>query len=396
MRDVEAVLDALVPAAEHVGDWEAVLRDARGRGTRWAPVALAALVAAIAAGVLFWPASADQGSVLERALAAVGEGPVLHVVYRVEWGGTLVNLETGERRPARAESEIWDDPARGLHTVSRLEGVIQSQHTYRPGERHPPEERLLVDASAYRAALSSGQARVVGDDVVQGRPVYWIQFRGEWNYDVADGREHELAKQVAVDRETYRPVYVREALDGRPVPYTGGAIEVFETLPEEAVDFAKLPSDPLISGRFSEGPVREVGLQEAGETLGRRPVWAGRKLDGLPLASVWEYEYGAGYDARTHPWRERQPALAISYGGVGERPARLYVRPAKPHVLLVETAKPPITGGFRGAGRYRPPEGWLIYFGGFGVARVHGVYVEISGSDERLVVAAARALEPMP
>ena len=47
--------------------------------------AVAALVAVIAGVIALWPASnGTGGSVLDRALAATGEGAVLHLVYEGE------------------------------------------------------------------------------------------------------------------------------------------------------------------------------------------------------------------------------------------------------------------------------------------------------------------------
>ena len=55
---------------------------------------------------------------IDRALAATGEGPVLHLVYESDLPHTLVDLETGERTELRAEHEVWFDPEAGLRETS--------------------------------------------------------------------------------------------------------------------------------------------------------------------------------------------------------------------------------------------------------------------------------------
>src|SRR5207253_6827430 len=104
-----------------------------------------------------------------------GDGPVLHVGIRSGWGGTLVDLATGAGTQLHGEEEIWYDPARGVHDVSRFEGVVQGDAVYPPGRVPYLDRTLAVLANGYRQALRDGTARVLGPDVVDGRPVYWIR-----------------------------------------------------------------------------------------------------------------------------------------------------------------------------------------------------------------------------
>ena len=76
--EILEALDRAVPRYDdRHGDWDAVAADLRRRRTM-SVGALAAVALAVAAAVLLWPASSHQGGVLDRALAAVGDGPVLH------------------------------------------------------------------------------------------------------------------------------------------------------------------------------------------------------------------------------------------------------------------------------------------------------------------------------
>lgn len=119
------LLDTLTPSYDdRAGDWERVAADAnanarerRGRAPWWAARAVTVAVAAatVAALVLAWPFQADQPGLLERARAAIGDGPVLHVVLRGDWGGTLVDLESGKRSPVHGERGLvrqrpWSRP----------------------------------------------------------------------------------------------------------------------------------------------------------------------------------------------------------------------------------------------------------------------------------------------
>jgi hypothetical protein len=94
------LLDELTPSYDdRRGDWERVAVAAGRRRRRRVGVSVVMAVVAAVALALAWPFHAQHGGFFDRALAAVGDGPVLHVVLRGDWGGTLVDLRTGERSP---------------------------------------------------------------------------------------------------------------------------------------------------------------------------------------------------------------------------------------------------------------------------------------------------------
>ena len=286
---VAQALEAVTPTPTPDDRWAAVLREAARRRARraWAgrglTVAAAAVVAALLA--LAWPFAGERGGVLERARAAVGDGPVLHVVLRGEWGGTLVDLDSGRRTPVHAERELWYDAERRLvREVSRFGGVVQDAATYSVTDPERQATELVALLRDYRRALETGSARVAGEGDVDGIPVYWITVRREMLPDVADNRDHAFAHEVAVSRATYEPVALRTTRDGEPGPLTGQRILRLETLPRDAVDFSRTERDE-IRRAYKEG--REpIPLEEARHVLGHEVLWLGESHGDLRLAQA--------------------------------------------------------------------------------------------------------------
>lgn len=448
---VAELLDELTPTyKERTGDWERVTAAAgvrrRPSGRWWAArlVAGTAAVAAVAALVLAWPFSGEQPGLLERARAAIGDGPVLHVVLRGEWGGTLVDLESGERSPVHGESEIWYDTKRGrAHSLERLGSVVQNEELYEP--REPPAE-LVALGRDYRQALDAGTARLAGQATIDGEPVVWVTIRSELLPDVADGKNHEWAQQVAVSRRTYKPVALRSTRDGVPGPGTTQRVLDLELLPAGEGDFTAA-AGPSLDGAVVRQSREPVALEQAQETLGRPPLWLGRAYADLPLAQAFKEttsvgrrrevevtgaeakaalectklrgeeagacmrRVAAGSSLSVRPngvfrtegpivWGNQVTALVLFYGSVGDDPStyREDVIPLydRPYLAVAQTTDRSQLR--RGAGTYVPPEGSVFIAAGArtGVLQVAGVHITIEARDEEAILAAARALEPMP
>ena len=413
MQDVKELIERMEPARTERGDWSAVLRDSevRQRSALLRPLAgVAAAAAALFALALFQPWEGKNPTLLERALAAVGDGPVLHVVLRGEWGGTNVDLQTGARTPVYGENETWYDPQRNLvHSVLRLGGVVQSEQLYEPIKTPEPLAALARD---YREALRDGTARVTGEDVIGGERVSWITIHSEQLPDVADGRLHEWAQQVAVSQETAEPVATRETRDGKPGPFTGQRVLSLEMLPAGDGDFSKPDPESLESNAFSFQPFGEaLTVDDAAQVLGRQPLWAGRRLGDLELAGIGETETRVfrsepirrdGQPVRKVDWSNvvaSARGIVLFYGELGDDPSTFRKDDGplwdRPHVAIIEATKLLISP--RG-GTYVPPDGSLFLRAGrqAGVLETDGIYVTIEAPDEDLILAAARALEPMP
>jgi hypothetical protein len=295
----------------------------------------AAVVTACAVGALLL-ASPRQGSpsLVDKALAAVGGGPVLHVVVSqtAVFGGPVIDVETGKTLSRTLETEVWFDGGRDLKkTIFRLDGEVldeqleTSQGGWTRGgpiytcawiAAHPAEAtraRVSCNASGengptprvvpeipptlepalagfvdnYRSALASGEAREAGRGRVEGREVVWLEFRG-----------NRGSERVAVDAQTYVPLLIEQ--DGEPTY----RVTTAESLPYDESYFAKPPRTRTQTGG-SVASEREVTPAEAASVLGRRALWLGETWNGLRLAEVALEERTIGYGPDEEPGRVR-------------------------------------------------------------------------------------------
>jgi hypothetical protein len=445
MRDLNDAVERLEPMPDEPGDWHAVARDARRRRPvllgSVAGVAVAA--AALFALVLFEPWATERRTFLERALAAVDDGPVIHAVLRGDWGGTDVDLTTGARTPVHGENEIWYDRQRGLiRTVSRLGETVIHDSVY---EKDASPE-LVALARDYKAALESGSARTTGQDVIDGQPVTWVVVEAR-RLPHGDGKLREWTQQVAVSNETFKPVATQDFVDdGKAGRGSLQRVLEVEALPAAAVEFASPSSG--VEGPFTGGE-DPITREAVADVLGRAGVWLGEEHSGLRLARVSETFVRQGKQserALTGPeaedakecagamrrgerleseaclrmrdrrhgfsirgdtvyqhgpvvWGEKERGVSFFYGTLGDDPStyrmpRVPVR-SEPYVKLSITTEIPkmVVGG-----AYFPDEGTLFIAAGNrqGNLSYDGLYVVIQGSSPELILSAARALEPMP
>jgi hypothetical protein len=407
MKDVQETLDRLVPEPARMSDWEAVLRQARSR-RRSRAIQLAVATGVVALAALFAVApwrGGERVGVLDKALAAVGDGPVLHVVFRGDWGGQLVDLKTGERtKPLYGELEEWYDPNRGLvHQISRFGDSVEHEEVYK---RNQKDRELTVLWQDYREALKRGTARVVGQDVVDGVPVDWIIVRSLMLPDVADNKTHELAQQVAVSRETFKPVAMKYTRDRQPTREIE-RILLFETVPLNEEDFKGEPG-AAVSGRPMRSGSTPTKFENAAQILGRAPYWLGPEYAGLPLAqtrkeslAVGQSPDGGAYKAGRPRWGPEHTGVTFFYGTVGDDPNTIPVTENttpllnKPYVQIAQTTDRELL--MRGAlMKYVPAEGSMVLIPGVsGYLIRDGVYITIRASSDKLILDAARALTPM-
>jgi hypothetical protein len=401
MHLVDRALDELAPPRPGPDRWKEIERGARGPRDRWwrtfvplvaAPVALAVAIAVV---VLAWPFSGgSHGTLLERAAAAIGDGPVLHAVIQSGWGGTEIDLSTGERTAIHGEEELWYDSQRGVHDITSFAGVVQGDSVYAPGRVSYLDKTLGFLATDYRQALKNGAARVLGADTVDGRPVYWIRVDTQMLPDVADGKLHEWAHDVAVSKETLKPVATRETRDGNLSPDGISRIVSVETLGGGEGDFTASPS---VNGNGVAMRFEITGSltpEQADAVLGTTMLWSGSTLDGLPLTRIAKQVRSQGLNRSTGQWATTHTGITLFYGpsaggGIGQQP------PSGPFVRISETLTPDDQFQ-RGVRNYTPPEGKLLVFGAgtIGVMQSHGIRLSLEASSGELLFAAARSLAP--
>jgi hypothetical protein len=340
--------------------------------------ALVAVGAAVLVAVLLWPSGSGRNPVLDRALAAIGDGPVLHLVVRIPAGEELIDLGTGRTIVPKMEIESWSDRSlERFHFLIRENGRVI-------GEVLLPQDRtkgMHVDAndaaytalwSGYREALRSGKAKIVREGSVDGNPVYWLSF----------GSQRD---EVAVDRETYKPLVFRStSMGGR---HTDSRVLLMRTEPFTASAFERRSSapSPLDAGSsFSSG---ESGPVSPGKT-GQPWLRAGATIAGLDFTDVNQTQTTT--DGKTINGFQ---LLYGSESGFGDE-----------HSLTIDEAKrPEDSAAWKGI-----PEGFIRISTGEGSDQSqhaftmwtgylvrNGVYVTITtGVSREAVLEAARALRP--
>jgi hypothetical protein len=396
-------LDELTPPRPGPEAWDAIVDAAGGQRraqrpwlVRLLPVAGAAVAAILLA--LAWPFGGGRsGTILERAAAAVGDGPVLHAVIRSGWGGTLVDLDSGAREEIRGELEVWYDPERGIHEISRFAGVLQGEALYPPRRVSQLdsylEKTLSGLATGYRDALQNGTAYVLESGVVEGQAVHWIRVDTQMLPDVADNKLHEWAHDVAVSQDTFEPVATRETRDRKLGPDGISIVLSVETLPQGEGSFTRIAPEPaVLVTRVGFTGSGSLTPSEASSVLGHTALWAGQRVAGLDLTRIWKDERAEGYDRGRGAWEKTFTGVTFLYGPTDENG-----NPTGERFLRLSESTT-LDSGFRwGVRNFVPPEGsMLVLDGGRASLRKDGVYVALSASSEDILLSAARSLEPVP
>ena len=350
MKDVQQALDRLVPEPARMSAWEEVLRDARPR-TRSLGMQLAVVTGIAALAALFvvapWQGSERVG-ILDRALAAVGDKPVLHVVLESPRAGDqLVDLESGRPVVTMGMTEVWFDQARSLKkTATRIDGVLMDEmletpkggftqggviYTCRWIEEHPVEaakarvscpggepsseaQPSLDPALAnfvdhYQTALASGNARRISGNQVDGHDVIWIEF--------GIGRTLE---RVALDKSTYTPVLIS-------TPYGSQRVRTVETVPFEQRLFSRPKPDerPAPAGGSVIAEQELGSMSAANPIFGGRVLWLGPAWRGLRLTSVKRQVLGMSYGPRSEREPSRTVGVELSYSTGADGPTAIQV-----------------------------------------------------------------------
>jgi hypothetical protein len=384
------------------------------RSVRFALVAMLAVVGTVIAVVLSF---SERGpSLTDRALAALGTGPVIHAVVQYSSPkDVVVNLATGESYERIHATEYWFDRARSLlHTRLTTDGRMLTEIVETPAGSdsdlgHYPgglaaqlDPALAGFVTRYREALASGQAKVVGQEQVDGRDVTLLRIR----------LDHGASEDVGVDSATYRPLFFRVNLQprvgsiSREIPTW--QVATIESLPRDPSYFAKPTlSAPRPTGGGG-GPTRELTPDQAANALERTALWVGRRFNAVRLARVQFQQVQTDY---TDGSRHEGNKLKFTYGDLGPT-GRL--RTSEPWLIVAEAASVAASYqlGFNDGGDPPAPEGSIVVKDNSlfvqpshpaiperaewtGRLIRNGMYIELSASSRELLLAAARALGPL-
>jgi hypothetical protein len=429
MRDVQETLDRHTPEPARMSDWDAVLRDARPRRrSPFLQLGLATGVVGLAALFVVAPwKGAERVGILDRALAAVGDQPVLHILLEHSArGDEVVDLESGRPVVRKLTTEVWFDDSRGLKkTISRIDGAPLDEMLETPQggfteggviytcawiAEHPVEaakarvscpggsdsrrasgaQRVSLDPALasfvdhYRAALASGEARRIRDGQVDGHAVTWIAFRIK---EPGRSASTPTFERVAIDKDTYKPLLI--STDSESV-----RVRDIETVPFDE----RLFSRPRRVERPSVGNVvaeSDLKIGAAGTTLpGGNALWLGEEWQGLHLASVKRQELSTGYG----PFSTREPSRAVGVEleySQGVLPAAAGSHAA---VIVREATSCPFAYAWScGAGD--PKEGTIELGEGRSLLRIGGLFVTIwdfRAARQPSTLQLARSLQPVP
>jgi hypothetical protein len=367
-----------------------------------------AVIVAVVVAVLVAPWR-DSPLATERALAALGHLPVIHAVMEHSPPRqSVIHLASGRERLEATRWEFWYDDERDLlrgrlsvggkplpwtEYLHTPEGFFTDRGVRRDQMRPPQlDPALETFASGYREALDSGEATVVGEEVVDDREAVILRFA------LPPGPSGEQrSEEVAVDADDYRPLRFRFSSNAVPWSEAPRVVEI-ETIPRDPRDFEPPgSSEPRPAGQTGVDE-RRLTPAEAATALGRPVFWPGRAVDGVELAQIdlmrlttpWTdgrvtkghslvFRYGA--DRRTAHF-EGKPSLFITEGTSAEASLRsdLGGPMLEPEELRLS-----------GVGRTESgdPEMW------FGSMRLDGVYISFESPQRDLILAAAKAMVPL-
>jgi hypothetical protein len=395
--DVVALL-ADEPELLAVADAIAATMPVRRLTRRWPALMAAALTVVVAlVAVAAWE-RAGSSSLVERALAAVGEGPVAHVVIEQPTENVYVDLRSGERTPQLQQVELWIDERRSLeHKIIRIDGRVVEEMLVTPellASPHPPvytcawitahpaaakRARVSCDpkdahlgytpqldpalanfVDGYRSALENGTAKEIGSGEIDGRPVTWLSLQHAWT------------AEVAVDEDTGKPVRVRRAERSYDVL-------LLETLSASEGNFRareRTRPQPVSGSAGAQGP---IPLAKAAEWV-RGAHWAGPTVRGLSLSEVELQFPTTGFGPDSGRPVERGVGVTLVYGHDGE-------------LRIQQSTKPQMAYAWNSGALPREGTVLLGFFGGWLIK--DGVYVRIWSQDPNIVLEVARALRPI-
>lgn len=382
----------LLAVADAVGATQRVHRRWSASVPRRTVIALAGVGIAAVLVLVFALGRGGAPSIVDRALAAVGEGPVLHAITRMPDPSTTARIElsTGrETAPATLEAEMWLHEKRGvLHVINRRDGRVVADGAFRYTDITEDPLEAIYDpfqlAGLYRRALEDGHMREVGSGVLLGRPVVWLEARGPAPGDPSK----ELVWRAALDRESWQLLALRMLVDEKPA-FELDVVQL-EALPEGSHVFPR-------AGPFS-------GVTSTGSAVSLDPVTLARARDALPVPAAWAGKSVAGetfHSAQTFtevsdpPGAESTRGVELRYG----EPKEIFFHPITVRQVPVGAAidTPPPARGFIDLSTSKQGEGGAKMVTVWkGLLEFRGLWITIEAPSREAVLEVARALRPIP
>jgi hypothetical protein len=419
LTPLERVPSVALPDAGHQSRRSARARIAR----RLVLVLLLAAAALVIALIAPWGhgSSFTQGAVAERALVAIGDGPVLHVVLRQEGGlkgggWSYIDLASGKETPMTDTREIWYDSERHFEhmrwgiegaSASAQEGLFAEREILQtpsgtwasynidPGKPHAPvlEPALSEFLDGYRSALENGTARVTGSGTVDGHDVTWIELAVTGALCAAQ----PCAERVAIDKTSSLPLSIAWYFNGK----FGHPIEIasIETLPAGSGDFSRPEKNADISFRSREDQVASITSSDAAHEL-PGAVWLGNSFSNLELTNVSRATLTSQTLRSEQAWKTvTETGIELHYGNgspsiLWSKPTPVNGAPSGGDVVVQEEKADP---DFFFWPYPAAPEGsMLTNNGGEGWLVKNGIYIFIETfRNQKLLLAAVSALEPI-
>ena len=374
---------------------------------------LVAAGAAVTVAIVLALAAPWEGSsplATERALAAIGDQPVIHaIVENTDPHATVVDLASGEeKRQLLMRTEYWFDDERALlrarimidgtlltELLQTREGGVSELGPI-PGNPTEPQvpPGLAGFATRYRDALESGEARVIGETRVDGQEAVLLQI--ELRSPPIDAGTVEYT-EVAVDAESYEPLRFRYRAGSKTSEWS--RIVAIESLAREERQFAP-------PARAEPRPRRQTGTEEraltaaeAATALDHPAVWPGPVVAGIQLAQIEQMKL-------TTEWTDDREtvsrALVLQYGPrrfeLGEEPwltitqttsraENIRFGQAQPGELELQSKELTLAGA--GDAADREVDMW------FGSMVLDGIYIALESTQREAILAAAQAMRPI-
>lgn len=394
MRDPnwDGVLQRVAQAEEHGGARRASVRTKRRVWRRVAFVA-ATLVALTVALVLASPWSGGP-SFLEQARAALGDGRYVHAVFQTSLSSVrVVDLATGRTRPVVRRVEWLYDTKTGAFDAH----IVDDGVAFLSGGGTTPDPAVTRFASGYRNALTSGEARVIDQTTVNGQKAEVIRF------SIRDSNGIVIFDEdVVVANSSHQPLLIRyRGVDrnGRPLGRTLtyevvsiGSSDARPTLPPALVG-------PSLTGSATD--IRRLEPAAAATVLGRAALWPGRTIGGVTLQRIFlqrvTTELVTGFQVTSSTaglrldYRGAKTTLDIEEATRWERGYGFWSASVGTGGPVPSSGKASLLCGTCGAAN--PPTSapvWQVQL------RKSGLFLTIHSSSRSLVIAAARALVPIP